>query len=172
MTRTASQGFTLLEMVIVLVMLALMTAIAGPYLSNGVQAFNNSAAAVHTLGKLRLASERLVRELREVRRNPAAPANYDISVGAMPLVFTKTDGETVRVNSAAPLLTLAYDSVGAGTPYPLSDELNSITFRYLQSDGSTATGADNVAFVEFELELTHAGNVYRQRSRVALRNQP
>ena len=110
MTRSASRGFTLLEMVIVLVMLALMTAIAGPYLSNGVQAFNDSAAAVHTLGKLRLASERLVRELREVRRNPAAPANYDISVGTMPLVFTKTDGETVRVNSAAPLLTLAYDS--------------------------------------------------------------
>ena len=172
MIRSASQGFTLMEMVIVLVMLALMTAIAGPYLSNAVQAFNDSAAAVHTLGKLRLASERLVRELREVRRNPATPANYDISVGAMPLVFTKTDGETVRVNSAAPLLTLAYDSVGAGTPYPLSDELNSITFRYLQSDGSNATGSDNVAFVEFELVLTHAGNDYRQRSRVALRNQP
>ena len=51
-------------------------------------------------------------------------------------------------------------------------KLNSITFSYLQSDGSTATGADNVAFVEFELELMHAGNVYRQRSRVALRNQP
>ena len=172
MTRSASRGFTLLEMVIVLVMLALMTAIAGPYLSNGVQAFNDSAAAVHTLGKLRLGSERLVRELREVRRNPAAPANYDISVGTMPLVFTKTDGETVTIDSSGALLSLAYDSVAAGTPYPLSDELNSITFSYLQSDGSTATGADNVAFVEFELELTHAGNVYRQRSRVALRNQP
>ena len=29
-----------------------------------------------------------------------------------------------------------------------------------------------IFFVEFELVLTHAGNVYRQRSRVALRNQP
>jgi prepilin-type N-terminal cleavage/methylation domain-containing protein len=172
MTRSAVQGFTLMEMVIVLVMLAVMTAIAGPYLSNGVRAFNDSAAAVHTLSKLRVASERLVRELREVRRNPATPANYDITVGGLPLVFTKTDGETVTIDSAGPLLTLAYDSVGGGAAYALSDELNNISFFYLQSDGSTATGAGNVAFVEFELELTHAGNDYRQRSRVALRNQP
>lgn len=172
MTRSAVHGFTLMEMVIVLVMLALMSAIAGPYLSNGVRAYNDATAAVNTLSELRVASERLVRELREVRRNPAAPASYDTTVGAMPLVFTKADGETVTVNGSAPLLTLAYNSVGGGTPFPLSDELNSITFRYLQSDGSTATSAGHVAFVEFELVLTHAGNDYRQRSRVALRNQP
>jgi Tfp pilus assembly protein FimT len=159
-------------MVIVLVMLALMTAIAGPYLSNGMRAYNDSAAAVHTLSKLRLASERLVRELREVRRNPAAPTNYDITVGGLPLVFTKTDGETVTIDSTAALLTLAYDSIGGGTSYALTDELNSISFSYLQSDGNAATGPSDVAFVEFELELTHAGNDYRQRSRVALRNQP
>lgn len=172
MSRAGLGGFTLMEMVIVLAMLAVMAAIAGPYLSNGVRAFNDSASAVHALSKLRLASERLVRELREVRRNPAAPANYDIAVGAHPLVFTKSDGETVRVNDAAPLLTLAYDSVGGGNPYILTDQLGSLTLSYLQSDGSAATGSDNLAFVEFELVLTHAGNDYRQRSRVALRNQP
>jgi prepilin-type N-terminal cleavage/methylation domain-containing protein len=172
MTRRGLKGFTLLEMVIVLTMLALMAAIAGPYLSNGVRAFNDSASAVHTLSKLRVASERLVRELREVRRNPSAPANYDITVGAMPLVFTKTDGETVTVNSAAPLLTLAYNSVAGGSPYALTDQVSSLTFSYLQNDGSSATGSNDVAFVEFELILTHAGNDYRQRTRVALRNQP
>lgn len=162
-----------MEMVIVLVMLALLSAIAGPYLSNGVRAFNDTASAVHTVGKLRLASERLARELREVRRNPAATTNYDMSVGATPLVFTKSDGETVTVNAAAPLLTLAYGSVAGGTPYTLTDELSSASFRYLQSDGvSDATGSDDVAFVEIEVVLSHAGNDYRQRTRVALRNQP
>jgi hypothetical protein len=120
-----------------------------------------------------VASERLVRELREIRRDPLLPANYDTTIAANPLVFTKSDGETVTINAAAPLLTLAYDSVSTATPYTLTDEVSSITFTYLQSDGVTAaTNSSNVAFIEFELVLTRNGNSYPQRSRIALRNQP
>jgi hypothetical protein len=162
-----------MEMVTTLTMLALMAAVSAPYLTTGVRAYNESTAAVRTLGKLRVTSERLVRELREIRRDPLAPANFDTTVGANPLVFTKNDGETVTISSAAPLLSLAYTSVASGTAFTLTDELSSINFSYLQSDGvSAATSSADVAFIEFELVLSHAGNSYAQRSRVALRNRP
>ena len=54
----------------------------------------------------------------------------------------------------------------------MSDAVSSLSFTYLQADGVTvATGNTDVAFVEFELVLTRAGNTYPQRSRVALRNR-
>ena len=71
------------------------------------------------------------------------------------------------------MLTLAYNSINSATPYTLSDELNSIAFNFWQRDGVTAANNNSdVAFIEFELVLTHAGNNYAQRSRVALRNRP
>jgi prepilin-type N-terminal cleavage/methylation domain-containing protein len=170
MKRAALHGFTLMEMVLVLTMLAIMAAVGAPYLGLGAQAYNETAASLDTLGKLRNASERLVREIREIGRLPSG--DYDVTIGANPLVFTKRDGETVTVNVAAPVITLAYGSVPGVTPV-LTDDVSNLTFSYLQSDGSNATGPDNVAFIEFELVLdpAPAGNPYLQRSRVALRNQ-
>lgn len=169
--RCSQMGFTLVEMVAALTVLALLAAIAGPFLSNGVRAYNDSASAVHTLGKLRLASERLVREIREIRRDVSG--NFDISLplSSNTLQFFKSDSEQVTVSAAAPLVTLSYASI-AGTPV-LSDEVSSLNFSYFQADGSLpANDNSDVAFIEFELVLAHAGNNYAQRSRVALRNQP
>ena len=169
---THQRGFTLLEMVIVMVILAVMAAAAGYGLQGGARAFGSSANAIHTLSKLRLAGERLTREIREIRRDLVTPAQYDIStMMATTLAFTKSDGTAVTLASTAPLATLAYDSP-AGT-YTLTDAVSSLVFTYFQSDGITAaTGNADVAFVEFELVLTRDGNQYPQRSRVALRNQP
>jgi len=175
MVRTGKNGFTLMEMVITLTMLAILAAIAGPYLSNGVRAYNDSSSSVHTLSNLRSASERLVREIREIRRDGLG--NYDITSPiqnpSSTLRFFKADAERVTFTDAAPLLMMSYFSVSGETPYTLSDELSSITFRYWQSDGITPANLNTeVAIIEFELIMTHAGNNYPQRSRVALRNQP
>jgi prepilin-type N-terminal cleavage/methylation domain-containing protein len=171
MAKRLQKGFTLVEMVSALTVLALLAAIAGPFIANGVHAYNDSASAIHTLGKIRLASERLVREIREIRRDGSG--NFDISqpLSSATLQFFKTDSEQVTITTAPPLVTMAYASI-AGTPV-LSDEVNSLSFSYFQADGSLpATDNSDVAFIEFELVLTHAGNNYAQRSRVALRNQP
>ncbi len=170
--RTPQAGFTLIEIIIAIVILGLLGAAAGYGLQNGALAFVNTADTVHTLSKLRPASERLTREIREIRRDPLTPALYDIAaMNATTLSYTKADGTSVTLNSAPPRVTLAY-SDPAGT-HTLTDQVNSLTFAYYQSDGVTpATGSGDVVFVEFELVLTHNGNDYPQRARVALRNQP
>jgi prepilin-type N-terminal cleavage/methylation domain-containing protein len=169
-TCNRQQGFTLLEMIITLVVLGLLGAAAGYGLVGGTLAFTGTADAVQTLGKLRYSSERMAREIREIRRNPVTPANYDIgTMTATSLAFTRSDGTTVTLTGAPPLVTLAY-SAPAGTP-TLTDEVSSLAYNYLQADGSSAaTGVGDVAFIEFELVLTNNGNLYPQRTRVALRN--
>lgn len=168
--HTRQHGFTLIEMIISLMVLALLGAAGGYGLASGARAFADSADAVHTLGKLRHSSERMAREIREIRRDPVTPALYDIgTMTATSLAFTKTDGTGVILTAAPPLVTLAYSSL-AGT-HVLTDEVSTLVFAYYQADGSAAaTGNGDVAFVEFELLLTRAGNSYPQRTRVALRN--
>ena len=172
MTRPAQQGgFTLLELVIGLVVLAVLGAAAGYGLVGGTLAFSNTADGIQTLGKLRYASERMTREVREIRRNPGNPSIYDIgTMNATTLAFTKSDGVAVTLTGTPPQVTLAY-STPSGT-HTLTDEVSSLAFTYLQADGSTAaTGNGDVAFVELELVLARNGNNYPQRSRIALRNQ-
>ena len=171
MVRQRQQGFTLMEMVIALVVLGLLGAAAGYGLVGGALAFSGTSDAVQTLGKLRVASERMAREIREIRRNPATPAVYDITtMNATTLAFTRTDGTSVTLTGTPPLVTLAY-STPAGT-HTLTDEVGSLVFTYLQDDGATAaTGNGDVAFVELELILSRSGNNYPQRVRAALRNQ-
>ncbi len=72
--HTRQQGFTVTELIIGLVVLAVLGAAAGYGLANGALAFVNTTDAVHTLGKLRYASERMAREIREIRRDPVTPS--------------------------------------------------------------------------------------------------
>lgn len=173
MTVPRYKGFTLVEMVLALTVLAILAAVVGPYLSRGAEAYNASAAAVQTLGKIRNASERMVREIREIGYNPTSPGNYQIAtMTASTLEFTKSDGETVTIDATVPLVTLSYSSISGINP-TLTDEVAGLTFSYLKSDGSAGATSSNVAFIEFELILDPGapGNPYSQRTRVALRNQ-
>lgn len=169
--RGTQHGFTLIELVITLMILGILGAAAGHALTGGALAFSGNADNLHALGKLRYASERMARELREIRRNGLNPAVYDITtMTAATLAFTRRDGTGVTFNTALPLLTLAY-SAPAGT-YTLTDEVGSLAFSYFQADGTTpATGTADVAFIAFDLVLTRNGNSYPQRTRVALRNR-
>jgi len=173
MTVPKRNGFTLVEMVITLTTLAILAAVAGPYLSNGARAYNDAASAIDTLSNLRSSSERLVREIREINNNGAYEILTPITSPNSTLGFRKLDTETVTIDSSAAQLRLAYASINGATAYTLSDELGSITFNYWQADGvSTANDTSDVAFIEFELVINSAGKTYAQRSLVALRNRP
>jgi Tfp pilus assembly protein FimT len=165
-----------MELIVVLIVLGLMTSFAVPYMSNGVRAYNNTAAALQTVSKLRYASERLARELREIRN---VGGNFDITTpvttSGNSITFKKWDGiqlTEVTISDTSPTLSLAYDTLAAGANFPLTDELTSITFDYYRSDGiNQPTGVNDIAYIEFELILNN-GNSYSQRTRVALRNRP
>ncbi|NND89236.1 MAG: hypothetical protein HKN42_00130 [Granulosicoccus sp.] len=161
----------MIELTISLVILAVLGTTAGYGLIGGVRAYSESSGALQTLGKLRYASERMAREVREIRRDTLNPDLFDITtMTATTLSFTRGNGTVVTLDANPPLLNLAYD-----TPpgvWTLTDELGNLSFAYLQNDGITpATSNGEVAFIELNVELSRNGRNYPQRTRVALRNR-
>ncbi|HEY9199731.1 MAG TPA: type II secretion system protein [Gammaproteobacteria bacterium] len=174
------RGYSLVELVMVMVIVGIIGVTVASLLSSGVGAFAAGREAVDTLSELRLAGERIARELRTVRRDPGAPADFDFitstAVSGSSVQFRRLENDgstvtTVTIDTVGTDLRLAY-TTPAGS-YTLSERLGSVTFAYLQQNGTTAaTGDNDVAFVEIVLSLTDAnGNIYPQRTRVALRNR-
>ncbi len=175
MRHQNTTGFTLLEMVVTIATLSILAMLVTPYLSLSARAYNANAVESKILGELRYASERITRELREMRRNPLSPSDYEISTPLQPnsIRFVRNDGETVTIEDAAPQLNLRYASLAGNAAFPLSTALQNLRFTYLQSDEiNAATGGNNLAYVTFEIQLVVNGKTYSQRNRVALRAQP
>lgn len=171
------RGFTLIEMVMVLVILGILGVTLSVLLSTGVGAFSAGRDTIDTLSALRLSSERIARELRTVRRDPAATTDFDfLSRNPTSVQFRRLENDdatvtTVTIDSNGANLRIAYNTP-AGT-FTLSDQLGSLALTYWQQDGVTAATTDaNVAFIDLALSLTDSnGNSYPQRTRVALRDR-
>lgn len=178
--RRLARGHTLIEMVATIVLVGILAAAVTPMLVNGLRAFEATAKSLTTLSKLRYASERMAREIREVRRNLVTPTNYDITTrNATNFVFINDDGVTVTLNATAlPLVRMTYSATPAVSNITLTDQVSAFTFTYYCQDGvlegtgtcNPMTNA-NIGFVDINLTLTQDGGSYQQRTRVALRNK-
>lgn len=160
-------GFTLLELVITITVIGVLAGIAAPLLLGGFTLFSNTTPVLNRLDKLRYATERMARELREVQNNAGTYAITMAAPTVTSLSFTKSNGNVVTFNGGAPPL-LTMTETGVGGPFTLTNEVTSVSFAGFQVDGTTATNSQTtIAFVQITVTLS---NGFSQRTRVALRN--
>jgi len=67
--RNSSRGFTLIEMIIVIVLLGVISGVLTPFISKAMQAYSASKARADLVSKGRLSMERMSREIRHVVPN-------------------------------------------------------------------------------------------------------
>ena len=167
-----SAGFTLIEMIMAIVVIGVLAATSAPLLLSTFRAYETNQTNLVTLSMLRYATERMAREIREVRYTGG---NYLIVMGATTLQFTKNDavGTVVTITGASPLVTLQY-SVPAMTAI-LTDQVaaNGLQFEYFDINNNVGVTTANVAYVDVVLTLTDPSSVLPavQRTRIALRNR-
>lgn len=182
------RGFTLIELVIVAIIAAIMAAVITPLALSSLRAYDNTLSNLIVLDKLRYATERLAREIREVNYTSGSFSYAFTSMGANSMAFTRTfydssgnaTSNTVTVdtgtvpNTIGTSVRLTYLTPNIG-PMVLTDQLGSLAFAYFDKDGCTSPACtittNNVRYVEIALTLMHNGNPYTQRTRVELKNR-
>ena len=165
------RGFTLIEMTIVIVILGILAAFSTPLLLSTFRAFETNQTNLVTLTKMRYATERMAREIREVR---FAGGVYAIVMGATSLQFTKNDaaGTVVTITSAPPLATLQYSTPAMSATLTDQVAANGLQFLYFDINNVATASTATVAYVDINLTLTDPNSgAMQQRTRVALRNR-
>ena len=164
------EGFSLLELILVIAILGVLAAFVGPVVFNAMRSYDQTQRGVQTQAKMRYAIERMAREIREIRRQVTDATFPDVStMTATSLAFVKSDGTSVAIGVAGNQVNLAYSTVSA----VLTDQLGSFAFAYYQSDASTvAATASSLAFVQISMTLSEGPSLFSARARVDLKNTP
>ena len=172
-------GFSLVEMVLVIIIVGILAAFIAPILSTAVDSYDVTSRNLGVLTKIRYATERVAREIRAVRRDPANSANYDFASIASPtkLDLCRSDNTRVSLELVATELRLAYTggatstcTVSAVPTLPLADGVTAFSLTYRQWDGTAATGLNNVAYIDVAMTLSDTGATYSSNIRVDLRS--
>jgi prepilin-type N-terminal cleavage/methylation domain-containing protein len=143
-------GFTILEVVMVIVLLGIISATVAMVIYQGTRSFGQLDVTRELTSKGRLAVERIARELRLIRcsnSNPTSckPDATDITTMAstdLRFVNTNLEGRGLRLDGGS--IKLRLGTAGGDPEYVLTDGVTFLDFEYLKSDGTTASAAADV----------------------------
>jgi prepilin-type N-terminal cleavage/methylation domain-containing protein len=194
--RFREGGFSLLELVISMVLTALLAVIAMQPVLRALQARSRVAGNLAAIDALRFATERMVRELRQVRYD-AQGSGFQLAAlapiagttsASNGLCFTRVGGSAGatyaslalrQTGTTATLDAVSWPGCTASAPKTLADRVSSLRFDYW-SHGSGAPVAlalndaafgTRLAFIDITLSVTpNDGPAVSYRSRVVLRN--
>lgn len=157
-THRLTLGFTLVEMIIVIVVLGAIFAVGGLVLGRAFESYALTQTTTDVDWQGRVALERMVRELREIRTATAADLDMTsatqirfIDAAGGGVCFYR-DGATSRLMRSAdgPL-----SACGATAPQPLADNIaaGGLNFYYYRNNGNVAAAATQVYYITLTLNV-------------------
>lgn len=161
------RGFSLVELVMVIVLFGIVAAFAAPMVGSGFQAYFTGRDISEVDWQARVAVERMTRELRSVR----APADLALA-GAGDLTFVDLDGNSIRYC----LGTVGTCPGAAGelmrNSQPLATGVNALAFSFLTRTGAATALAAQAFYVSASFSATRNAITKTHQLTIAPRNFP
>ncbi len=167
-----SNGFTLIEIVITIVIVGIISSIAAIIILQGMKAYTAEQDLSDVHYQAGLAMERMAREIRMIRTQTAG----DIpTMAATDLIFCDVTGKAVEFQLAGAALNRRESPTCSPVAWGgwnalASSGVNPLTFTYLDSTGTGGATAVNLWFVEINLTDTQGSESLQMRTRVHPRN--
>jgi len=162
------KGFTLIELIIVITIIGIIAGVVGFILFGAVDAWTFKFNRADLLADGRLAVNRMVREIREIKDDDSVT-----TASSSEFRFTNAGNVDITYNLSSTVLNRTADSV----TNVLAEDVSSLTFTYYDSCASGATsitptvGANtNIRRVLIGLTLTKNGENVYVRSQSVPRN--
>jgi prepilin-type N-terminal cleavage/methylation domain-containing protein len=163
-----SQGFTLVEIVITIVLIGILSGIAAMIILQGVRAYSDEQSRSDVHYQARLAVERMAREIRLIRWNTAL-AQADITT-MNPTVVRYTDIQGNQMGFRLNIGNLERSQDNGATWQTLATGVTALNFNYVQQDGATPAAAATLWFVEITMTDQQGSATLQMRTRVHPRN--
>ena len=163
-----SKGFTLIEMVIVIVLVGILATIAATIIMQGIRAYSDEQYRSDAHYQARFAMERMAREIREIRSNTAAdiPAMTGTAlqyndINGLQMGFRLNAGNIERTeDNGATWQTLAINITGPG----------GTIFTYLDNTGAVTAAPASLWLVQIQFTATQGTESIDMQTTVHPRN--
>lgn len=145
--RKATSGFSLVELVIVIVVLGIVASSGALVISRGFNAYFAGRDMTRADWQGRLALERMTRDLRMVR---SASASDITTMTATQITYNDTLNNTIIYNMSGTTLMRTQSGVATG----LADYISALNLSYLQKNGQSAAGsAAQVCYITVQVTV-------------------
>ena len=179
-TRMGERGHSLAEMLVAMSLTALLMAATLGVLQAGLAASAWGSRRVEAQQAVRVALERMARELREAGYDPASAGIAALVVAEPTRIVLQRDLDGDGVIDATrervtyllrPGESILRRDAGAGAQ-PIADGVRRLAFSYFDRDGAVTTDPATVAAVRIELEAGRDMPAALMSTQVMLRNAP
>ena len=162
-----AKGFSLFELIMVIVLLGVVGAVATPLMREGFNAYFTGKDINETDWQARVAQERMTRDLRSVR----APADLTIT-SASDITFTDVDGNSTRYCMGAIGGCPGVAGELMRNAQPLATGVSGLTFSYLTRAGAVTGTAAQVFHITTDFTVTQNNVSKAVQATVSPRNFP